>query len=104
MKQLKSLLTQLLLITSLLLPWAATEAAEPFVKAGFITKVNAATINLYHYDIDFRIGSDAKIEIPNVSNPRMSDFKKGDQVYMEGKILNGVYYVDWILYLPETPG
>ena len=103
MKQLKTLLTQLLLVTSLLLPWSAAEAAEIFEKAGVISKVNAGTVNIYHQDINYRIRTDTKIQIPDVAKPRMSDFKVGHEVYMKGKIQNGVYDVELIVYLPKIP-
>ncbi len=103
MNQLKTLLTQLLIVSSLLLPWATTEAAEIFEKAGVISKVNAGTVNIYHQDINYRISTDTKIQIPNVVKPRMTNFKVGHEVYMKGKILNGVYTVDLIVYLPNIP-
>ncbi len=104
MKQLKTLLTQLLVITSLMLPWATTGAAENFQKAGVISGVNSGTVNIHHQNINYRIRTDTEIQFPNVANPSMDNFKKGNEVYLRGKILNGVYSVDFIVYLPKIPG
>jgi hypothetical protein len=104
MKQFKTLLTQLLVISSLMLPWTTTAALETFQKAGVISSVDAATVNIYHQDINYRINADTEIQFPNVANPRMSNFRIGNEVYLRGNILNGAYYVDLIVYLPEIPG
>ncbi len=110
MISLKTNLTRFLVVIALALPMTAANAAnaanaaEEFHKSGLITKVNASTVNIYLYDIDFRIRSFTKIEIPNVKDPDMSDFKKGDNVYLQGKISGGVYYVDRILFIPQQPG
>jgi hypothetical protein len=104
MKQSKTLITQLLLVTSLMLPWAAAEALETFEKAGKIVKVNISTVNLIGQDIDYRISSEVEIRIDNVIQPDMADFKKGHSVYLKGRIINDVHYVDLIVYLSEIPG
>jgi len=104
MKQFKTLLTQLLVITSLMLPWATTAALETFQKAGVISSVDATTVNIYHQDINYRINSNTEIQFQNVANPGMSNFKNGDEVYLRGKILNGAHYLDLIIYLPKIPG
>ena len=104
MKQFKSLLTQLLVITSLMLPWATTEALDTFQKAGIISNVNSTTVNIHHQDINYRIGSGTEIRYQDVSKPDMSSFKKGDEVYLRGKVLKGAYYLDLIIYMPKIPG
>ena len=99
MKQFKTLLTRLLVIASLMLPWAAAEALETFSDAGAITE--------YKYDrfvLDgsvYRVSPDA--EFPSASRRNYKAFKVGDEVYIEGKILNGIRYVDRMQYFPAEP-
>ena len=105
MISLKTTLTRFLLVIALALPWTVANGADQFWKAGLITKVNAGTVNIHLYeDIDFRIRSFTRIVNPRVKKPDMGDFKKGDNVYLTGKISGGVYYVDLIQYLPQQPG
>lgn len=104
MISLKTTLTRLLVVVALVLPMTAANAADEFHKSGLITRVNAATVNIYLYDINFRIRSSTKIEIPNVKDPDMGDFKKGDNVYLKGEVSNGVYSVDLIQFIPQQPG
>jgi len=99
MKQFKTLLTQLLVITSLMLPWATTEALETFEKAGYIASVGYDKFTIR--DQEYRISPKAKLNSNDASRQKFADFKKGDAIYFKGKILNGVYYVDIIFY--ETP-
>lgn len=99
MKQLKTLLTQLLVITSLMLPWATTEALETFEKAGYIASVGYEKFTVK--DQVYRISPTAKLMSNDASRKKFSDFKKDDVVYFKGKVVNGVYYVDIIYY--ETP-
>ena len=104
MISLKTTLTRFLVVIALALSMTAANAADEFQKSGLITKVNASTVNIHLYDIDFRIRSFTKIEIENVKDPDMSDFKKGDIVYVKGEISGGVYYVNLIQYIPKQPG
>ncbi|MBT8433222.1 MAG: hypothetical protein KJN95_01090 [Gammaproteobacteria bacterium] len=96
MKQFKTLLTQLLVITSLMLPWATTAALETFEKAGHITSIGYDTFTMR--DQKYRISPSAQLKSNDASRNKFSDFKKGDEIYFKGKILNGVFYVDIIFY------
>jgi len=99
MKKFKTLLTQLLVVTSLMLPWATTEALDSFQQAGAITN--------YSYDRFvvnqgvYRVHPSAVF--PSGDRPSYKDFKVGDQVYIEGKILNGIRYVDIMRFHPADP-
>ena len=115
MKQLNKCLTQLLLIISLMLPWATTVAqetitvrpgsnkstatVETFDQAGVITKLgyDKFTVN----GRGFRFSPGASLNSNDNSRKKFSDFKLGDRIYFKGKILNDVNYVDIIYY--ETP-
>lgn len=101
MKQFKSFLTQLLVITALMLPWATTEALETFEKAGYIASIGYDKFTIR--DQVYRISPAAKLKSNDVKRKKFSDFKKGDAIYFKGKILNGVYYVDIIFYETPTP-
>jgi len=99
MKQLKTLLAQLLVITSLMLPWATTEALENFQQAGVITghSQDKFVVN----QKVFRIRRDT--EFPSSKRPSYKAFKKGDEVYIEGIILDGIRYVDKMVFYPPEP-
>ena len=99
MKPFKTLLTQLLVISSLMLPWATTAALETFDQAGVITDLgyDKFTVN----GRDFRFAPGALLQSNDSKRSRFSDFKRGDEIYFKGKILDGVNYVDIIYY--ETP-
>ena len=99
MKQLKTLLAQLLVITSLMLPWVTAEALETFQQAGAITGYSHDKF-VVNQQV-FRIRPDT--EFPSGSRPSYKSFKKGDEVYIEGKILNGIRYVDKMSFYPPEP-
>lgn len=99
MRQLKTLLAQLLVITSLMLPWATAEALETFQQAGTITGYSHDKF-VVNQQV-FRIRPDTVF--PSGSRPSYKAFKKGDEVYIEGKILNGIRYVDTMRFYPPEP-
>jgi len=101
MKQFKSFLTQLLVITALMLPWATAEALETFEKAGFITSIGYDKFTIRNQE--YRISPSAKLKSNDASRKKFADFKKGDEIYCKGKILNGVYYVEFIIYTKPVP-
>jgi hypothetical protein len=117
MKQFKTLLTQLLVISSLVLPWTTTVALETsgqailkakpssnkststvktFDQAGVITKLGYEkfTVN----GKNFRFAPRASLQSNDSKRKKFSDFKLGDEIYFKGKILDGVNYVDIIYY------
>ena len=101
MKQLKTLLTQLLLVTSLLLPWSATEAVKGFEASGNINQMGYDTFVIRGQK--YRLASDARLDSKHSSRRGFRDFKEGDFIYFKGRILNGVYYVDMIYYEIQEP-
>lgn len=101
MKQLKTLLTQLLVITSLMLPWATTEALETFKKSGVISDLGYETFSMSGKN--YRISSKAKLKSTDLSRQKFADFKKGDEILVGGTILDGVRYVDIIIYVSPDP-
>jgi len=97
MKQFKSLLTQLLVITSLMLPWTASEALETFSEIGVISSISYQKLSL-HIDGDFRFEPNIEFEIPGKANAKLSDFKAGDMVGVSGQTIGGVRYVKRMTY------
>ena len=99
MNQFKTLLAQLLVISSLMLPWATTAALETFDQAGVITKLGYDKFTVGNRD--FRFAPGAMLQSNDSKRKKFSDFKLGDEIYFKGKVLDGVNYVDIIYY--ETP-
>ncbi len=99
MKQLKSGLAQILIVLSLMLPWTTTGALELFEKAGVISSIGYDKFSVSGKE--YRIAPKAILNSKDDRRIKFSDFKKGDQIYFKGKVLNGVNYVDIIYY--ETP-
>jgi hypothetical protein len=120
MKQFKTLLAQLLVISSLMLPWtttlaqgtsgqisvtarpdasSSTSTVKTFDQAGVISKLgyDKFTVN----GKDFRFAPGALLNSKDSKRRKFSDFKLGDEIYFKGKVLDGVNYVDIIYY--ETP-
>ena len=101
MRQFTSLMTRVLLVAALLLPGAAVQAVEKFDEAGYITAISfdKFTVNGREY----RIAPGARLDSDDSSRRRLSDFKKGDEIYFKGTIVNDVYYVDIIFYESPVP-
>lgn len=96
MIQVKPILTRLLLVASLMLPWATTGALETFERGGAISAVgyDKFTVNQQEY----RVAPGAKLKSYHSSRKKFSDFRPGDVIMFQGKVLNGVHYVDVIIY------
>jgi len=94
MKQLKTLLAQLLVISSLLLPWASTSALENFGVNGVISKISISSFSLYHGDAKYRVTPTVKITIPGVRNAKLGNLKVGDVVSIAGHKIGGRNYVE----------
>lgn len=99
MNNFKTYLTRMLVITSLMLPWATTEALDTFKQAGAITDYSHDRFTL-NGQYEYRVSPDAVF--PSGSRPSYKHFKAGDQVSIEGKILNGRRYVDKMRFQPAT--
>ncbi len=117
MKQFKTVLTQLLVISSLMLPWTTTMALEISIDPGY-SKSTIATVKTFDQagvivklgydkftvgDKNFRFAPGATLNSNDSRRKRFSDFKLGDHIYFKGKILDGVNYVDIIYYTTPDP-
>ncbi len=96
MNFIKTRANQLLLIVLLILPWTTIEALEDFREAGVIAKIDYDSF--YVDNQKYQIAPNARIEILERSNARLSDLKTGDTIYFTGQTLSGVNYVDFIVY------
>ena len=101
MKPFKTLLTQLLVISSLMLPWATTAALETFEQAGTITELGYDEFTVRGKEYRFAPG--AQLHSTDIQRNKFSDFELGDEIYFKGKILDGVNYVDIIYYRTPVP-
>lgn len=99
MKNFKTLLAQLLVVASLLLPWSPAGAVDNFRQFGVIKSLSYDKFTVR--DKEYRIAPGATLESNDRERRRLSDFKKGDKIYFEGRLLDGVNYVDMIVY--RTP-
>jgi hypothetical protein len=101
MNQFKRLVTQLLIVTALLLPWSPAGAVETFKKAGVLNSLGSSTFTIRN--TEYRIAPGATLDSNDPGRKRFSDFRKGDEIYIEGKLLNGVHFVDKIVYRTPLP-
>lgn len=101
MKQLKTLLAQLLIVASLLLPWSPAGAVDNFKQYGIIKSVGPSSFTIR--DKKYRIAPGATLQSNDPNRRQLSDFKKGDKIYLEGKLVDGVYFVDRIEYRTPVP-
>ena len=99
MIKLRKQLAKAFLVASLMLPWATAEALKKFEEIGGISKIGYSTFVVDGRE--YRLAPGAKLKSSSSKRKKFSDFKKGDEIYFKGTILNGLYYVDIIVY--ETP-
>ena len=101
MKPLNTILTHALILFSLLLPWTASEALENYEAAGVISKISYSSFNIKGQE--YRLTPTAVIQIPGKDKAKLNDLKNGDQIWFKGIKLDGVYYVETIVYSPPVP-
>jgi hypothetical protein len=101
MNNLQSLAARILLAAALSLSWSLAGAVEDFQQAGPISKIGSARFVVENQE--YRIAPGATLKSYDKSRRRMSDFKIGDVIIFNGKIISGVYYVDKIIYYRPVP-
>ena len=99
MKSIKTFPQSLLLLILLLLPWTVAEALQGFEQFGVIKALDYSSFTIRGQK--YRISPGARLKSNDASRKRLSDFRAGDRIFFQGKILNGAYLVDLIVY--ETP-
>ena len=101
MIQVKPILTRLLVVASLMLPWTTTGALETFERGGAISAVGYDKFTVEQQE--YRVAPGAKLQSFDATRKQFSDFRPGDAIMFQGKVLNGVHYVDLIVYRPMPP-
>ena len=101
MKQIISITRRLLLVTVLSLSWSLAGAVENFEQGGPISKISSGRFVVENQE--YRIAPGARLKSFDNRRRRMSDFKIGDVIIFQGKIISGVYYVDKIIYYAPLP-
>lgn len=96
MKKLSVHLASLALAAALMLPWTIAEAAEPFKKFGIIQSVSSSSLTIR--DQRYRIAPGARLRSDDPARKSLSDFRAGDKIYLEGKIIGDDYLIDYIVY------
>ena len=101
MKKLTVHLASLALAAALLLPWTVTEAVDSFKKFGTISSVSSSGFTIRSRQ--YRIAPGAKLRSDDPARNRLSDFRKGDKIYFEGKVVGDDFLVDFIRYQTPEP-
>ena len=101
MKQLIRSIALSLAIMASLLPWSNAQALETFEKAGVIAEVGYDMMTVFGQN--YRIQPSTKVVSVEPRRDKFSDFKRGDHVWFTGFVLNGVFYVDKIVYQVPEP-
>lgn len=101
MKKLTAHLASLALAAALLLPWTASEAVDSFKQYGIISSVSSSGFTIRSRQ--YRIAPGAKLRSNDPERNRLSDFRKGDKIYFEGKVVGDDYLVEFIRYRTPEP-
>ena len=101
MKQLKRGIAFSMIIMASLLPWSSVQAMEIFEKAGVIAEVGYDMMTVFGQN--YRIVPSTKLVSSDPGRKKFTDFKRGDQVWFKGFVLDGVFYVDTIVYQVPEP-
>jgi hypothetical protein len=101
MNQLKRGVVLFLVIAATVLPWTAAEALETFEKAGRIVKIDTSQLTISGQV--YRLRSSTVIVSDDPSRKRAANLKSGDRIYIKGILLNGVYYIDKLVYIIPEP-
>ncbi|MCP4769721.1 MAG: hypothetical protein GY875_26105 [Gammaproteobacteria bacterium] len=100
MRQLKRGIVLYLVILATVLPWSTAQALETFEKAGHIVDLRSDQFTISGQV--YRLRSSTEIVSADPSRSKVSDLRSNDRVYIQGIVLNGVYYIDRLVY--EIPG
>lgn len=101
MRSLNTLLVRLLITVALSLPVANAQAVEKFREAGIIASLTHNRITIR--GVEYRIAPAARLKSNDASRKTLYDFKAGDRIYLEGTLMNGVYYVEFVVYQTPEP-
>jgi hypothetical protein len=101
MNQLKRGIVLSLVILASVLPWTTAEALDTFEKAGGIVDVDSTQLTISGKV--YRLRSSTQMVSADPSRQKPSDLKPGDRVFINGIVLNGLYYIDRLAYEIPNP-
>lgn len=101
MKQVKKHFVRGILIAGLALVCSPLGAVEKFEQAGPIGAIGNARFTVESQE--YRIAPGARLRSYDRSRKRLSDFRVGDVIVFQGKVVSGVYFVDLIIYHAPKP-
>jgi hypothetical protein len=101
MKQLKRGIVCFLVVMASQLTWSSAQALETFEKAGVIAEVGYDMMTVFGQNYRIQPSTDVVSDEPG--RKKFSDFKRGDHVWFKGFVLNGVFYIDMIVYQEPVP-
>ncbi len=96
MKKLTMNLARLLCVAMLTAPWTLAQALQEFEEAGQISSVEYEKITIRGKA--YRPSPDIVVVSGDSNRNTFAAFQKGDVVYIRGKVLTDVYYIDEIRY------
>ena len=96
MNKLTMTFARLLCLALLTAPWTLVQALDTFEDAGEISKVEYEKITIRSQG--YRPSPDIVVVSGDSDRTTFAAFQKGDVVWMRGKVLGNVYYVDEIRY------
>ena len=101
MMRVKKLLLRFIAIACLALSSQPSLGVENFEQAGPINSIGQGRFTVENQE--YRIAPGAKLRSFDPTRRRLSDFRSGDVIVFRGKIVNGVYFVDLIVYHAPLP-
>ncbi len=101
MKTIKRYFFRFLVIGSLLLPWTGAQAQEKFERGGVITELGHSSFVVENQR--YQLSAGAKLRSFDAGKKKFSDFRKGDMIIFEGRMIGDTPYVDLIIYYTQVP-
>ncbi len=96
MKKLTMTIARLLCLATLAAPWTLAQALDQFQEAGEISNAEYDKITIKGKA--YRPAPDIVVVSGESDRNTFAAFKKGDVVYVEGRVLSNVRYIDEIRY------
>ena len=100
MRQLKRGIALYLVILATVLPWSTAQALETFEKAGHVADLRSDQLTISGQV--YRLRSSTMMVSADTSRSNVSDLRSNDRVFIKGIVLDGIYYIDRLVY--EIPG
>ena len=75
--------------------------AQPFEEVGIITEISLD--GFFIESEKHRLSPGVRMMDPSEQRRKPGDLQVGDLVYVEGSVINGIRYIEWINYFDEDP-